>query len=113
MGGGFIKTNPETAYQRVLTMLGNDPDITGWRESINGFMDWHNEKKMEALKQCRVPILAINSDMQPTNVEAFRKIIPSFDAKIVPGSGHVIMWDATDEFNRLLEECVQQILGGM
>jgi pimeloyl-ACP methyl ester carboxylesterase len=43
-------------------------------------------------------------------MEAFRKYVPSFKANIITGSGHVIMWDAPDEFNRLLEESIQEFM---
>ena len=45
--------------------------------------------------------------MEPTNVEAFKKYIPSSQVKIVPDAAHLVMWDNPEEFNRLLEESVQ------
>ena len=36
--------------------------------------------------------------------------IPSFKAKIIPDVGHLVMWDATEEFNRLLEESIQEFI---
>jgi len=103
---GFIKNNPEESFARVLPML-KDAPRPGWRESILGYMEWINESCEESLKKCQVPIRAINADMIPTNVEAFRKLVPSFQADIVPDVGHVIMWDAEEEFNRLLEKNIQ------
>lgn len=43
-------------------------------------------------------------------MEAFRKYVPSFKANIIRGTGHVLMWDAPDEFNRLLEESIREFL---
>ena len=83
---------------------------TGWRESLNDFLRWSNEDMTESLKKCQVPIIAINSDMEPTNIEAFRKLVPSFQARIVPDVGHVIMWDAPDQFNDLLEDSIQEFI---
>jgi pimeloyl-ACP methyl ester carboxylesterase len=48
------------------------------------------------------PIIAINSDLRPANAEAFRNYARSFEARIVPDTGHLLMWDAPDQFNRLL-----------
>ena len=106
LGGGFYKKNPEASFQRILSVLKDAPTI-GWRESLNDFLRWHNEDITTSLQKCQAPVTAINSDMQPTNVEAFRKLVPSFQAKIVPDVGHVIMWDAPEEFNQLLEESIQ------
>jgi pimeloyl-ACP methyl ester carboxylesterase len=107
--GGFYKKNQEVAFERVLTMLDGASTI-GWRESLHGFFKWNNEKKKESLQKCQVPITAINSDLQLTNVEAFKKLVPSYQAKIVEDVGHVIMWDAPEEFNRLLEESIQEFI---
>jgi pimeloyl-ACP methyl ester carboxylesterase len=110
VGGGFIKKDPEATYARVLAMLEGGP-TTGWRESLHGYMEWHNEGKISTLERLQTPILAINNDAQPTNEEAFQKYVPSFHARIIADVGHVVMWDATDEFNQLLEESILE-LGG-
>ena len=57
-----------------------------------------------------MPVLAINTNSEPTYEDVFKKYVPSFHARIVPDVGHVIMWDATDEFNRMLEESIQEFL---
>ena len=107
MGGGFIRNNPEETYERVLKMIDGVPSI-GWRESLLGYFQWHNEDKISSLEKFQTTILAINTNSEPTKVDVFRKYIPTFHARIVPDVGHVIMWDATDEFNKLLEECIQE-----
>jgi pimeloyl-ACP methyl ester carboxylesterase len=109
VGAGFYKKNPEASFERVLAML-KDASRIGWRESLRDYLRWYNEDMTAVLQQCQVPIIAINSDSEPTNVEAFQKYIPTFQAKIVPDVGHVIMWDAPEEFNRLLEESIQELL---
>jgi hypothetical protein len=48
--------------------------------------------------------------MEPTNVEALKKYIPSSQVKIVPDAVHLVMWDNPEEFNRLLEEGVQEFV---
>jgi pimeloyl-ACP methyl ester carboxylesterase len=99
--GGFVKRDPENAFKNVLAML-NNPKI-GWEESGKATLHWQNERCTQALSEIKVPVVAINSDRLPTDVEAFRKYVPTFKADIVPGSGHVIMWDAPERFNKLLE----------
>ena len=82
----------------------------GWRESLNDILRWENEDCIESLKKIQAPITSINSDQEPTNVEAFRKYVPSFKVKIIPDVGHLVMWDAPEEFNRLLEESIQEFI---
>jgi len=107
VSGGFYKKNQEKSFQRVETML-KSSSRTGWRKSLQGYFKWVNEDCIESLKQIKAPVTAINSDMEPTNVQAFRKYTPSFKAKIVPDVGHLVFWDNPEEFNRLLEESIQE-----
>lgn len=80
----------------------------GWEESLMGYLNWLNDQCIETLKNVNVPVIAINSDNEPTNVEAFRKYVPSFRAKIMTDVGHVLFWDNPDEFNRLLTESIKE-----
>ncbi len=73
-------------------------------------MQWLNEDVAEALGNLKTPVIAINSTLLETKVEAFRKYVPSFEVKFIPDAGHILMWDATEEFNRLLQECIQEFL---
>jgi pimeloyl-ACP methyl ester carboxylesterase len=109
MAGGFYKKNPEIAYKRVLAML-KDTTRIGWSESLRNTLDWQNEKCATALSRITIPVRAINSENEPTNVEAFRKYVPSFQADIIPGTGHVIMWDAPEQFNQRLEDDIQEFI---
>lgn len=108
VSGGFYKKDTETSFKRVAAMLEDAPRI-GWRESLLDTLNWLNEDCIESISRVQAPIIAINSDLQPTDVEAFRKYVPSFQAKIVPNTGHLVMWDAPEEFNRLLEESIQEL----
>ena len=109
VGGGFFKKNVDSAFHRVVSILDGASHI-GWRESIAGLVSWQNESCTNSIKAVKAPIIAINSDLHPTNVEAFRKYVPTFKANIVINVGHLIMWDNTEEFNRLLEESIQEFI---
>lgn len=65
-----------------------------------------------ALKEVRLPIIAINSDMIPTNVEGNRKIAASFDVIIMPGHGHFLMLEDPRDFNPKLEQAVMRLVKG-
>lgn len=112
VAGGFYKKNPEASFKRVLSMLSANKNTSriGWKESIDDFFRWSNEDCIESLKKIRVPIISINSDMEPTNVEAFKKYVPSYQLRIIPDVAHLVMWDNPEEFNRLLEESIQEFV---
>lgn len=104
--GTFFTKNIEASYERILSMIEDNPKI-GWSESLQEMLNWNNEECKEALSELMIPIAAINTNQRPTNVEEFRKYAPSFSVKIIPDVGHVIMWDAPDEFNQILENYIQ------
>jgi pimeloyl-ACP methyl ester carboxylesterase len=106
--GTFFKRNIKESFQRTLGMLESASQV-GWEEMVVEKFRWENDDCIESLKMIKAPIVAINSDTQPTNVEAFRKYIPSFNVRIMKDVGHVVMWDAPEEFNRLLEESIQEL----
>lgn len=110
VAGGFFKNNVDSAYQRIISFLEGASHI-GWRESLAGNIKWQNENCTNSIKAAKAPIIAINSDQQPTDVKTFRKYAPTFKAKIVKDVGHLIMWDNTQEFNRLLEESIREFVG--
>ena len=106
VGGGYFVKNVDSAFHRVLSFLEGASHI-GWRESLAGTIKWQNENCTKSIKAVEAPIIAINSDLRFTNVDALRRYAPGFNAKIVKDVGHLIMWDNTEEFNRLLEESIQ------
>jgi len=107
--GIFYKKNPDASFKRVVKMLQGGPG-KGWRESLHENIRWNNEDRDIALRKLRVPVIAINSDREPTNVQAFRNFVPSFEVMIISETGHLIFWDNADEFNRLLEESIQRFV---
>lgn len=109
VGAGFYTRDPETAYQRVLSMV-QVTSRDGWRESLQDYLRWLNEDCIGSLRQLRAPVVSINAALQPTNVDAFRKYVPSFMVKIIPDTGHLLMWDAPEEFNRLLAESIEDFV---
>ncbi len=106
----FCKNNPEESFQKIKATLKGAPG-KGWEESLRATLNWSNDNCRQALKKLQVPVVAINSNARPTNIEAFKKLVPSFRAHIVPDVGHVIMWDAPVIFDSLLEESIVEFTG--
>jgi pimeloyl-ACP methyl ester carboxylesterase len=62
-----------------------------------------------ALGQLKVPVVAVNADKFPTNLEALRKAAPGSDAIIVKDTGHYLMRERPSEFNRALDDALARI----
>ncbi len=63
----------------------------------------------DALRQIHVPIVAVNADKWPTNLEGARRYAPQYDAVILKGWGHFLMREDPAAFNRALEEALRRI----
>jgi sigma-B regulation protein RsbQ len=62
-----------------------------------------------ALGKIKAPIRAINSDLNPTNLEVNRKYAPQFDAVIIKGTGHYPMLEDPERFNELLANVLRDL----
>jgi len=106
------KTKPflsSEAFELYVSMVKDVPK-KGWSESLKDVFRWTNEHCIESLREIQAPVISINSDQHPTNAEAFMRYVPSFKVKIIPDVKHFVMWEAPEEFNRLLEESIQEFI---
>ena len=101
----LFKNKSEALSKKYISSVENVPKI-GWSESFKTIFRWLNEDCITSVKNIQVPVIAINSDRIKTNSKAFIKYVPSFKAKIIPGVGHFVMWEAPEKFNQLLEESI-------
>ena len=106
---GFYRHDTEESFARIATMLSGGVR-PGWKEALIDALTWLNEDCTTAISKVAVPIIAINSDVEPTKVDVFRKYAPSFEAKIIPNTAHLVMWDAPETFNQQLEESIGRII---
>ena len=49
-----------------------------------------------------VPVMAINSDLEPTDTARIRKSLPDFSAEVIPHTSHFLMMDDAPRFNPVL-----------
>jgi pimeloyl-ACP methyl ester carboxylesterase len=54
------------------------------------------------LPDIHVPVLAINSDLGPTDVARIRKSLPNFKADVLEHTGHFLMMEVPQRFNPVL-----------
>ena len=84
------KTSPATAFAMFLS-----------------FADYDSSAAARALT---VPLRAINGDLFPTDFVSVRKIKPDFDAVIMKHMGHYPMLERPEEFNRICDAIVSDLV---
>jgi pimeloyl-ACP methyl ester carboxylesterase len=99
------KTIDPAILQRILAFeLANDPEIAVPVLENN----WSFPVKATFAK-VKVPIIAINADQLPTNVDGNRALAPQFQVRLIKGVGHWPMLEAPQQFNALLVHAVADI----
>jgi pimeloyl-ACP methyl ester carboxylesterase len=100
----FSPTTPAAVRQSVLAKATSAPPEIAIAV-LRAAMEYD---PIPALREIKVPIRAINSDLRPTNLEANLKYAPQFDAVIMKGVGHYPMLEDPARFNELLAEAVRK-----
>ncbi len=123
---GIKKDFKPAVREFVKQMMGKDirPELSNWiindmssappgaatsalEEYVGAIAD---KKTIPIFREVKVPVICINADLWPTNIEANRRYMKSFDVKIMKGAGHFLMLERPEEFNRLLDSSIKEIL---
>jgi pimeloyl-ACP methyl ester carboxylesterase len=81
--------------------------ISAFKEYVAKF---ENKGIANIFKEVKVPVRCVNADLWPTNPEANRRYMSSFDVVIMKGCGHFLMLEKPKEFNKLLDSSVKEII---
>jgi pimeloyl-ACP methyl ester carboxylesterase len=126
---GFVQGFQEDFAEAVRGVVGtmfvpdSDPELASWitedmasadptvgMGALEGMIVWYNNESRAALRELPAPLRLVNSDYNPTNVEAGREAVPSFDAVFMSGVGHFVMMEDPETFNALLSEAITAFL---
>jgi len=101
----FVPATPPAVIDRVLSAVTTFPPeiaISALRENWS----YDSARGFESVK---VPIVAVNADKFPTNLEGNRRHAPQFDAVIMKGVGHYLLLEDPPRFGGLLDEALRKI----
>lgn len=108
----FPATADSTLVARVIDDMSSAPPEIGVGAFEELFKYYFSERIVADLKELNLPMRCINADQNPTDFEANRAVVPSFDAKIMPGKGHFLHLEDPETFNRLLKETIVELSSG-
>jgi pimeloyl-ACP methyl ester carboxylesterase len=101
----FTTSTDSNLVNRIAEDMAKSPPAVG----LGAFHALFQYDPIPTLESIKIPIIAINADRWPTNVEAGQRHSVSFSLKLMPGLGHFIMMEDPEKFNRLLLESVQEM----
>ncbi|HEY2974780.1 MAG TPA: alpha/beta hydrolase [Pyrinomonadaceae bacterium] len=102
----FSPSTPAAVKSRIISEVTSRPPELAIA-ILQGILAYDS---VPALREVKVPIRAINTDMNPTNLEINRKYAPQFDVVIIKGSGHYPMLEDPARFNELLADSLRQLM---
>ncbi|WP_347218548.1 alpha/beta hydrolase [Chryseobacterium sp.] len=101
----FAEQTPPAVKERVQReFLQNEPE-----KAINALKPLYQTDFKNIAKQVQVPVIAINSDASPTNLEGNRKYLKDYNYLTITGVGHYPMLEKPEEFNILLDEALKNL----
>lgn len=126
MVDGFQKDFKGEVKKFVEPMFGKDikPELKKWiiddiscappYVAISAFKEYvtkfENKGIANIFKEVKVPVRCVNTDLWPTNPEANRRYMSSFDVTYIKGAGHFIMLERPKEFNKKLNDTIKEII---
>jgi pimeloyl-ACP methyl ester carboxylesterase len=103
--GMFVPETPAALQEHILEMMLGASEATA-----NGAMAALFDPAIRTDDVIETPALAVVAGTaQVPDAEAMKAIVPNFEAAQIPGTGHFLMMEKPEEFNRLLAEFLDEI----
>jgi pimeloyl-ACP methyl ester carboxylesterase len=103
--GMFTPATPKPLQDHVLKMMLGAPEATAYGAMVATF-----DPKIWGNDVMTMPVLGIFADKSALgNPEVTKKIFPNYEHHEVPGTGHFVMMEKPQEFNRLLTTFVDRL----
>lgn len=101
----FVDKTPAAVKKRLQQeFLQNEPE-----KAINVLRPLYTKDFRKIAEQVQIPVIAINSDASPTNLESNRKYLKNYDYVTITEVGHYPMLERPEEFNTILSKVLRQL----
>jgi pimeloyl-ACP methyl ester carboxylesterase len=100
---------PRGADPKLVARVAYDMSLAPPQVAISSRIAWLSWNPGTSLTQLHVPVLAIISDLTPTDVARIRRYLPGFQADVLPHTGHFLMMEVPEQFNAVLVKDVEQL----
>lgn len=105
--GNLFHTDTDTSFSNpIIRDVSKMPKEIG----IDIFRNILKYNYEQAVKETNPKIIAVNGDKFPIRLEKVKKILPTFDFRIVPHTAHYVMLENPKLFNEQLDLAINDIL---
>jgi len=102
----FIDRTDASLRDWVIADMSAAPPDVALSAMNNMLSDATSGDALAAFSGLELPIVAINADIWPTDIEANRQHQPRFDAVIIENTDHFLHMAEPEPFNRELEQVI-------
>ena len=102
----FVPNSDTVIVNRVVKDMSSAPPEIATNIILNLF----TYNALPSLKQISVPFISINNDRYQIKVKDNAALTKSFELKTMKGVGHFIMLEAPAEFDKLLQESIDELV---
>ena len=107
----FVRSmSPATVDPALVEKIAADMSSAPPEVAIDTLENLFKYDLLKILPEIKIPIICINSDFWPTNVEINRKHNPGFEVMLMPGTGHFVQLEDPRKFNELLDQEIHRII---
>lgn len=107
---GFVKSMfPAGTDSLLIKTIADDMSQAPQNVAVSAIENLFHYENPELLTKINVPVISINGDLFPTNFEANKKLLPTYELKFINNCGHFPMFEKTEEFNKILKETIVEI----
>jgi pimeloyl-ACP methyl ester carboxylesterase len=102
----FFQRNADPRFVRKVA---DDMALAPPEVAVPSIVSLYEMDFPSVLQAIQVPIIAINSDINPTDEKRIQKTAPTFRAVVIPGVGHFLMMEDPQRFNPALIQEIETL----
>lgn len=103
---GFFPVGADSALAAgIAADMASAPPAVGL-SALRELLLWLGDRATARLALLKAPLMCINADLHPTQVEPIKALVPGYQLRVMAGRGHFVMREDPAGFNALLAETV-------
>lgn len=106
VAGMFAPDTDPGLREWILADMSSAPPAVAMSAMEEMMMQYVTGEAATVFDALRIPVMTVNGELWPVNVEANRRHMVSYDAVILKDADHFLMMDRPEEFNRALEQVI-------
>jgi pimeloyl-ACP methyl ester carboxylesterase len=99
---------PRDSDKQLVTKISDELASANPLMAVDSFKEYLRYDSSKAFQQQNIPVILINSDKHPTNIDALKRHIKKVDLEIMKNTGHFFIMEQPDILNKLLEEMLDK-----